>query len=181
MYKSIFSVTLAIGLLFSMAGEAIIPKSSPRQSNSFSDWDKGFSITFPAHWNIQRDFMGLDIFAAAPDKTPHLGSVANMSVISKKLDADYTIDNFFASEVEQLKRALLDFELVETGQAAFDGFMGKRIIYNDQFQGDVKVRTMQYFVVHDGHGIIITCSAEKDEFPKYADLFDKTTKTLKVH
>lgn len=150
-----------------------------KQNPIFQESDKGYSITFPSQWHWQRDFMGLDVFAPAPIKNEQTGSLGNISVVSGKLDNEINLETFFNTNVDNLKKALRDVKVLETGKAFVDGTEARKIVYSHTM-GDMKLRVLQYFVLKNGTGYIITCTASEEEFPKYADSFDASIRSFKL-
>lgn len=155
------------------------PVETEAQSPKFVETDKGYSITFPDQWRWQRDFMGLDVFAPAPVKNEQVGSLANISVVSGKLDDGVSLETFFTTNIENLKKALRDVKVVETGKVFLDGLEGRKVVYSHAM-GDMKLRVVQYFAVKNGHGYIITCTSSEEEYPKYADIFESAVKSFKL-
>lgn len=160
---------------------AALPTSSMPYPVKHNDYDKNYSIHFPDNWQVQRDFMGLDVFAAAPASNNVDGSLANVSVFSGPLEGEFDLDEFLNKNLESLRKKLNDFKILETGKVAFDGFTGKKIVYTNSFNDNHTMRVSQYFIIHDQHGYVITCAAELNEYSKYASQFEKTVKSFRFH
>lgn len=179
MQKRIFLFLVLLPLLpLHAAVPTIGVPDTSHQSPLFTESDKKYAITFPNQWHWQRDFMGLDVFAPAPAKDEQAGSLGNISVVSGKLDGDVNLETFFNTNIENLKKALRDVKVVETGKVFLDGTEGRKVVYSHAM-GDMKLRVMQFFVVKNGQGYIITCTASEDEFPKYADSFESAVRSFK--
>lgn len=161
--------------------QAAIPKANVIQNSKFADYDKGYSIQLPDQWQVQKDFMGLDVFAAAPANNPENRSEANISVIAFPIEAGMGLEEFFKMNLASLTNALTDFKIIETGNVAFHGFDGMRTIYTHKSQDNLKLRVVQDFTVHDHMGYIITGSCIANEFDKYTPIFEKSAKTLKFY
>lgn len=175
-------IVLSILALFPyISSYAALPPATEeaKQSPVFTEADKGYSITFPNRWHWQRDFMGLDVFAPAPIENEQAGSLGNISVVSGKLDNAIDLETFFNTNVDNLKKALRDVKVLETGKAFVDGAEARKIVYSHAM-GDMKLRVLQYFVLKNGTGYIITCTASEEEFPKYADSFDASVRSFKL-
>ncbi len=171
---------ILLGSFSTFVGAAIPPQPYP-ESHHYGDWDKGYQMTLPEKWMIKRNFMGLDIFAAAPDKNTAQGSRANISILTAPLANKATLETFYTDNVKDHDRFLKDFRVLQTGQVAFYGFQGKKIEYYHSSHTGEKIRTLQYFLVHGDTGLIITYAAEVDEFPKHLETFEQSVKTLKFH
>lgn len=176
--RILFFLALLPFLPLQAAVPTIGAPDTSKQSPNFTESDKKYAITFPNQWHWQRDFMGLDVFAPAPAKDEQAGSLGNISVVSGKLDGDVTLETFFNTNIENLKKALRDVKVVETGKVFLDGVEGRKVVYSHSM-GDMKLRVMQYFVIKDGQGYIITSTASEDEYPKYADSFDFSIRSFK--
>jgi hypothetical protein len=159
-------------LLSSQAEEA-------KQSPLFTETDKGYSITFPSQWQWQRDFMGLDVFASAPSKDVQSTFLANISVISGQIGKDVSVDAFFNENMENLKKALREVKVVETGKIFIDGLEGRKVVYNHSM-ADIHLRVAQYFVVKNGIGYIVTGTALEEGFPKFVDTFEAAVRSFKL-
>lgn len=159
--------------------QAVDSNETPIQSNVFIEADKGYKITFPSHWNVQRNFMGLDVFASAQPKNNQTGVVANISVVSSDLPENLSEDEFYSENIKSLEHAFQDFKVIETGVAAFDGFKARKIVYKHTAE-KIHLRVAQYFFVQHRRGYIITCGADDKDFADYAETFEKSIKTFKV-
>lgn len=171
-------ITFCTTFFFGLA-QGAIPATSAPESNHYADYDRDFKIVLPEKWQVQRQFMGLDIFAAAPSENEQLGSRANISVISADIDEPVTLDQYVNQNLENLKKSLADFKMIETGKLYFDGTEARRLVYTHKVH-DLEIRVAQYFVLNDKRGFVITCSAASDVYPKYAEAFDQTIKTFKI-
>jgi hypothetical protein len=165
-------------LLLPLAAAAPSVEVVEKQDPNFTEPDKGYAITFPREWHWQRDYMGLDVFAPAPPRDEQAGSMANISVVSGKIDSNIDLESFYNTNLENLKKALRDVQVVETGKVQLDGLEGRKVIYNHAM-GEMKLRVLQYFVIKNGHGFIITCTSSLEEFPKYVEAFESTANSLK--
>jgi hypothetical protein len=147
--------------------------------NTYNNFDKDYQITFPNDWDIKRDFMGLDVFVPAP---PLSGaeSAANISVISGSVPENVNLDMYFKKNLENLKKDLQHFQLLETGTAIIGDHNGKKVVYLHSINS-VNIKVAQYFLVHKGQGFIITCAASQDHFAHYANDFQKTLLSFKFH
>jgi hypothetical protein len=166
-------------LSFSFSLEAAIPKTDFPQSSRFADYEKGYIFQFPEHWQVQRSFMGLDAFAAAPANKTESRSEANISVQAYPLQEGMTLNEFYLANITPLPAGLNNFKIIETGKAAFNGFEGKMAIYNHTAQNGLKFRVRQYFIVNGQMGYIITGSCIANEFDKYMPIFEQSAKTLR--
>src|SRR5262245_45115808 len=132
-------VPFILGLSLIVKVEAAIPKNVNPQSSECYDEGKVYTFKMPVGWQVQNDFMGLDIFAAAPSTNKEQISKANVSIVSGPLKEKMNLEEFFKSNLETLQKKLYDFKIVETGKAAFFGFNGKKIIYDYQLNGCQKL------------------------------------------
>lgn len=150
-----------------------------KESHHFNEFEKDYKITLPENWQVQRGFMGLDVFAAAPFENKEVGSRANISVISTEGDQELTLDQYFNLNIENLKSKLSDFKQIESGKAMLSGTEARKLVYSHQMNGlDIKV--IQYFILKGKKGYVITCAASADVFPKYADTFERSVRTFQL-
>lgn len=156
-----------------------LPATTAPQSHHYADYDRDFKLQLPEKWQVQRQFMGLDIFAAAPPENEQLGSRANISVISTDVDEPITLEQYVNKNLENLKSSLTDFKMIETGKLYFDGTEGRKLVYTHKMN-DLEIKVTQYFVLNDKRGYVITCAAAYDVYPKYAEAFDQTIKSFKI-
>lgn len=161
--------------------DAALPKTNAPQSTRFADFDKGYSIQFPQSWRVQRDFMGLDAFAAGPDNNPEQRSEANISIAAELLGSGVNLEEFFNNNMAALAKGLNAFKIVETGKTALNGIYGKMAIYTHTTQDNLKLRVQQYFFVQNQAGIILTCSCVANQFDVYTPIFAETAKTFQLY
>lgn len=170
-------------LLFCMGANALaqaaIPATNAPESHHYADYDRDFKLQLPEKWQVQRQFMGLDIFAAAPQENEQLGSRANISVISADIDEPITLDQYVNKNMDNLKNSLTDFKVIEQGKLYFDGTEARKIVYTHKVN-DLLIKVTQYFALNDKRGFVITCSAAMDVYPKYADAFEQSVKSFKI-
>ena len=159
--------------------QAAIPATNAPESHHYADYDRDFKLVLPEKWQVQRQFMGLDIFAAAPQENDQLGSRANISVISADIDEPITLDQYVNKNLENLRNSLTDFKLIETGKLYFDGTEARQLIYTHKMN-DLEIKVTQYFALNDKRGFVITCSAAADVYPKYAQAFEQSVKSFKI-
>jgi|GEM_PF-3666442 len=169
-------IFLCIG--FAQAHSAI-PATNAPESPNYADFDRDFKIQLPEKWQVQRQFMGLDIYAAAPPENDQLGSRANISVISAPIEEPVTLEQYVNKNIDTLQKSLNNFQLIETGKLYFDKVEGRKIAYTHKDQ-DLVIRVTQYFVLNNKLGLVITCSAASDVYPKYAESFDQAVKSFKI-
>lgn len=139
--------------------------------------EKGYEIELPENWRAEKNFMGVDVFASAPDLKET--SLANISVISDAISDNISLDQYFAENVKELEKTLSNFHIIESGDASFEGVKGKKIAYTHALD-KLKIKVIQYYVVNKGHCYIITTAADDQEFAKYADIFEKSVKSFKL-
>lgn len=174
---------LFIGLLLTVLyfgkAQSALPATANPESNYYSDFDRDFKITLPEKWQVQRQFMGLDVFAAAPPENEQLGSRANISVISSDIEGPISLENYVNKNLENLKKSLTDFKMVETGKLYFDGTEAQKLVYTHKIN-NLEIKVAQYFVLNGKKGYIITYSAASDVYPKYIEAVDQTIKSFKL-
>ena len=173
----IFTLVLSLGAFCQV--QAAIPATHAPESHHYADYDRDFKLQLPEKWQVQRQFMGLDIFAAAPQENDQLGYRANISVISADIDEPVTLDQYVNKNMENLKNSLTDFNLIESGKLYFDGTEARKLVYTHKMN-DLVIKVSQYFALNDKRGFVITCSAAADVYPKYAEAFEQSVKSFKI-
>lgn len=171
-------ICLCLSLTFLL--DAAIPQQNCPQSSKYTNSENEYTLQFPERWQVERNFMGLDAFAASPSIDQNENrSEANISVQSSSLKKEYTLNEFYSENVTPLSSGLTDFKILETGNVLLNGVRGKMILYNHSTQEGLKLRVKQYFVVNDHKGYIITGSSIANEFDRYTPMFESTAKTLR--
>lgn len=150
---------------------------SPGKMETYINKIKGYSINFPADWNKQEGFMGLDVITLSPSETPQDKFRENASVLSGKLDTPITLDEFYSENLKNLQKSLIDFKLEGTGDTTLDGQKAKWVLYTHK-QGNFVSKVIQYFIMVGDHAYLITCGAEPEAYDKYKSTFEAIAKSF---
>lgn len=153
-------------------------QAAPELKEHYTNTEKNYTITYPSSWkktNVPR----LDVVLFAPPKSPEDNAHASMNIVSEKVGAGITLDQFYSESAANLKTALQDVVVEKTGSADINGIPTKWILYTHVMQ-NVKFRVLQYFIAHHETVFLLTFSSAVDSFDSYRHDFDEIAKSFKL-
>lgn len=160
--------------------EEAAPKAAPLtpgKTETYTNKEKGYTIELPADWTKQEGFMGLDVISLSPAESDQDKFRENASVLSGKLDAPITLDEFYTENLKNLQKSLIDFKLESSGDITIDGQKAKWLVYTHK-QGNFVSKVVQYFIMVKDRAYLITAGAEPSAYDKFKPTFDAIVKSF---
>ncbi len=103
----------------------------------------------------------------------------NINVVSEK-SGDMKLDDYFKANLASLNNGMPGYEKVSDNEVTINGLDARYLRYNHTYTGSSS-EAEAYFLVNDGAGYVITCSAEKGKMAKFKPSFDKVINTFKFN
>jgi hypothetical protein len=150
----------------------------PAQQEHYVNAEKGFALDYPANWK-KSDIPQLDFILFAPSTQANGFPHASMNIVSEKVGAEVTLEQFYKESADNLQKALKDVNVEKSGSSNLSGVPVKWLLYTHNMQG-VTFRVIQYFVVANESIYLITFSAANDAFDSYLPAFEEILRSFKL-
>jgi hypothetical protein len=139
-----------------------------------------YVIEFPTDWKVRDGkSLGVDLVAEAPTAGEGKNFLENANIIYQALDVPTTSKAFLESGLPEVKK-FEGFNLIKTEDLKIDDLDAVSIEYSYLSKGN-KVMVLQYIVVKEKSGIIVTFGSDPTDYPKMKPLFDDIAKTLVIN
>jgi len=146
---------------------------------TFKFLEHGFKIDYHPHWNIG-EFPGTLLAFLSPLVGPEDQYRENLNITREELpNANISLEHYINLSIEQLKRGLTNFRLLESSSAASLA-KGKayKLIYNGT-SGIFYLKFMQIFTIMDNLVYIFTYTAENNHYDEFLDDAKKMIKSFR--
>ena len=150
-------------------------KKSHMAGNRYCNPANGFSIELPPEWERREGFMGSVVCATRPQDGAAGGFRENVNVVVEKLPGSTGLKQYH----EQGLKDLAGFSVSESGDATPGGVPAKWVLYARR-AGPLDLEVLVYFLVREGRGYVITCTATKDAMPQHRKRFEEIVGTFKA-
>jgi len=140
--------------------------------------DAGYSIQFPAQWEVMEGIMGADVIALAPTIDPEDLFRENVNIIFSKLDFPISREEYYALNLRSLAQLLVDFDLEESQEVQVDGVGAKKIVFTHTM-GIVNAKVMQYLILDEDHAYVMTFTSDPLDFKTYRPKFEEIANSFR--
>lgn len=140
----------------------------------------GVEISVPESWTVSHsDYLGTEIrHYTAPQSDTRDAFLESISITTEEKTG--TIDEYINANLENLEVFYADFKTLEDRQTLeVDGKTAEKIAYSYSL-GTFDVACTQYFVFDGDKVYIVLCTADKDDFENYKDIFSSSFETFKI-
>ncbi len=141
-----------------------------------------FSILIPDGWKkAHSSYMGTEIrhYTAPVDDTRD-DYFENLSVTTETLENEMTLDAYVDANLDSLEMFYTEFELISDKEnISIDGLDAVKIVYSYSM-GTFELTTSQVFILDGDKAYNLLAIAEKENFEKYEDIFNKAFESFKL-
>lgn len=142
--------------------------------------ERPYEIDFPMEWEIVENLLESDVIALNPLQSDQDAFQENINVMVDELDPDEKFDTYFNKGLENLKRYLTGFTLLDQGEMTIHEMPAFWSIYKFTL-GNLEAQVMQFSIKGtDGKVYLITCSSTQQDFESYRDTFDTIAKSFRL-
>lgn len=161
-------------VLFVFLLGSFITDTTGNVTTTFEDTANAYTFNYPNNWTKNTTISGFDIFLLAPEESPG-HSPANVSVLSHPIPADLTLATY---SDENINNMLNDINVIDRGQTEIGGLPAVWIRYTRK---DTQVEIVQYFIVKNSKGYLITGGAAPGTYDTYQSVFNEVVKSFKFN
>ena len=156
----------------------ILLASAPASAQGKVFQGNGYSIVFPAGWEISKEMEGVEAVAMSPDKGNGKSSQSSIVIMMKSLSEKMTIREYVDLSLEYVKKSLKGFNLISRKNILLGGQPAEILVYDHIFEG-MKIKAKQAIIIDKGKVYTIVLSAFPDTYGVYSSQFDRVLKTIK--
>lgn len=175
----IFTSFVIIVALIALADRFAGKLASDRDDPGFYRNDEhGFSIRFPADWQISEGFMGTTVIGLRPMQGLNFFQ-ESVAVTVGELDAPLPFQEFFTRELATMKADRKSFGHESPTETTLGAEAAVRMIYEHEIMV-FDLKAIAYFVTAGKKGYVITCTARPDSFEDFLEQFESIAGTFEV-
>lgn len=142
-----------------------------KASGRFYSREDGFSIQFPASWEQEQGFMGTVILGVNPQG-------GNVNVVVSELSTPMSLQDYYHEATRGMDQILTDYKQLESGDGMVDNQPVKWLVYRNRMGRNI-FEALQYFLVKDQRGYVITCTIVPERFDESRGLFETVAHSFK--
>ncbi|MDP9066791.1 MAG: hypothetical protein M3N53_00395 [Actinomycetota bacterium] len=146
--------------------------------NRHHDGRRGFSLEWPADWQVQRGMSGLLLSIAPPSDGD--GFVPNLNLVRHVNDMRSDLDDLAKRAAREVLRVLTDVTLVDADATVVAGSPARRLLFSYR-QGIYGLTSEQWLFLTPEHVWTITAGSESDDYDAFADVFSGIVRSLRLH
>lgn len=177
---SVVAGSFSGALIAQEAAQKVVQEENP---NLIVVKEKGFSIEIPKDWLKDKTREGLDLFVYAPVPATERIALANVGVVAGKVGKDLTLSNFYKVNVENLPKSFDSFVELSSGTGGVPEIKSSWITFTRKLKtenGEVELQELQYYMIANDMGYVVTFSATPDEYTQHRGVFEKIISTFKA-
>lgn len=140
----------------------------------------GFSISFPADWEIQKGFSGTAIMGISPLEGPNDDFRENLSVMVSNIPEGNNLETFTKLNLDAMKSVLSKYKEHKVENTTVSGLKAKKIIYDFEMEGQ-NIRTLLYIIIKGKKGYFVTSGSSLKRFKEHQPLLEKLSNTIKIN
>lgn len=160
---------------------ALFAKIGAQEANAFVEIDRqDYSITFPSEWDVGAGWTDEDVTALSPSERPDDIFHENVTVLVDDQIGNLSLDQYYASSLDGLKKLATDFHLEDQGDIEIGGNQARYLIFTHR-AGIYTFRVLQYILVEDQKAYLITCTATVDSYAKFEPEFKQIAQSFRLH
>lgn len=157
----------------------ILPTIAQAQAKTHTDRDHGFSISFPAAWRVEPNYLGTAVFALSPIEGQEDTFRENINVVHETLPVVITSQQYYDANLKSMKAMLKDFSVSEVLSIQHQASPAILMI-GAHTMGQNNVKTLALFYTHGKNGFVITCTAPPETFDRYKSDFQASLGSFNV-
>lgn len=147
-------------------------------SDRFYSEEYGFSIKFPAEWNIQKGYMDSVVRAENTEYSHGKIFQETINIVADSLPPDMGIDDYHTSAKDLLKKTLPELIEVNSGTDIVDNREVFWFAYSYPLK-PVMLKVLVYSINRNGKIFLITCMSEEDRFEEMKPVFTECMRSFK--
>lgn len=153
-------------------------ESTTESRNGDTETVKGFTVTVPEGWDVQRNYEGTDLMVFSPtDATDDFRE--NFNVIVAAGAGNMPLSDYYAQSLDYFRSSAPNFELLGEGKDKIDDQEAMWFDYKFDYSGRT-IYGRQYYALKNDKAFVITYSGTGSSGDPYKETFISTLKTAKL-
>jgi hypothetical protein len=166
---------LCVGVCLALAG----CESRQGRPGEYYSQDDGFGIVPPEGWACEEGALGCNVAFQRPPEEEGGESLENIVIFVEPLSPGTTLADYVAASDAKVAELVKVVGPIDRSDATIGGLPAKRYVYSHRM-GDRTPRVVQYLLVHNDRGFVISAKAPADTFDTYFEEFEKVIATLQI-
>ena len=167
MKKLTLLVLINLFVVLAFANQAI-PEEIEWQT--YQNQDYGFSISFPANWEVKERYRNTVVVALSPARGRRDTFRENVNLNVQTLPRGLTLEDYYKKSIQDMEEYLFNFEELSSGNFKINDLNSKYLIYTHKV-GNVRVKVLEVLIVKGSFGFKMTCTAIPHAFERYRGTF----------
>lgn len=138
-----------------------------------------FSVLLPSTWKKETGLYKTVLIAKAPIKSPNQRFQENITVVVTQLPQTIDLTTYFEANKDALTKGLSSIAEVSEGTILAGRLEGKWISFEGKMQ-DLTLKIISAAWMKNNYIYVISCASEAGEFNKYAPIFDRIMRSLRI-
>ncbi len=139
----------------------------------------GYSINYPAGWEVKQGTGGIDSYALSPLEGANDKFQENINILLETLPQGMSVQEYITGAIEAAKQGMKGLNVISRKKITVDGQPGELMVYEHTYNG-IKLNAGQAIVIKNGNVYIITLSALNETYGTYAPYLDAALKSMKL-
>jgi eukaryotic-like serine/threonine-protein kinase len=157
-------------------------KSAQQPFLIYLNFDRGIKIAYPAGWTKQEQGVPAMFFVgfASPQEDPSDVFSENLNIVIEPLPPGMTLAQYVQGCLQGMSQS--PFQYLEKGPATVSGRPAYRHVYTGPLPAPVPLsgKVMQYFIVANSKGYVITYTAELQKFDRFLPVIQQMADSLEI-
>lgn len=153
-------------------------EAAANESDRYSNLTKGFSIVFPADWEMMESYQGTAVTAFGP-ATDEKSSRPMANVVVEMVPETTTLKQYYERSLTNLASLIPRYRTVESAASTVGKLPAMRLVSRYELGGR-PVAAVAYFVTGAEKAYVLTFACEAGELEQHKELFDQTAATFRV-
>lgn len=167
------------GLTTQLKGEKYIQliKQNSRDFQTYENLENKLSIRYPGSWTKNEGPNG--VMFISPKESSADNFQENIGITVQTLvNNTANLDQIAEASVEQLKKVITDFNLVDSTQINLGNIPAKQVVYTGKF-GDFNIKWLQVIALENDKFYIITYTAEASNYNNSLNVLEEMLESFK--
>lgn len=150
-----------------------------QEPGRYHNENEGFSLTVPQDWDVQENVSGAAAIVWSPMTGPDDHYRESVNVAVKQLPEGMNLEAYDKKCRSILGTIATDLNIEKAITAEVGDTPARMFVYTHR-TGQVNLKTLQYIMIKDGKGFVITCTAAPETYAEYKERFQETAQSFRT-
>ena len=173
--EHLIAALLCTGVCLGLAG----CQSRQGRPGEYHNRKDGFSIIPPEGWEYAEGALGCNVAFQRPPEQPGGESHENIVVFVEPVPSGSTLEDYATISDARTAELVNVVGTIDRSDATVGGLPAKRYVYSHRMEDRIP-RVVQYLLVHNDRGFVISAKAPANTFDTYFEEFEKVIATFQL-